>query len=119
MGLPQAALSTKTTAPTKITQKENLEMTEPDKTAAVKDLQKKAEAVDKAKASTTTAAAALDATVLDARKLGVKYREIAEACDRSVAWVQATLAKQGYVGERSQKPLAKKKSRSAKVPAKA
>ncbi len=61
-----------------------------------------ASAVDDSKTATKGLQARLDETVLSARQDGhVKYREIAEACGRSVAWVQATLARMGYVGERS------------------
>lgn len=48
----------------------------------------------------------LDEQVLEARKLGVHYRSIAELTGRSVAWVQASLARSGYVSPRKLKAAA-------------
>lgn len=45
----------------------------------------------------------LDEVVLDAKVNGAKYREIASAAGRSVAWVQATLNRLGYKGVRKLK----------------
>lgn len=49
-----------------------------------------------------------DGDVLKARNAGLKYREIAEAADKSVAWVQATLIRAGHqtVGKTVKEPAA-------------
>lgn len=59
--------------------------------------------IDGLKAEVSTSQKELDGVVLDAKENGAKYREIASAAGRSVAWVQATLNRLGYKGVRKLK----------------
>lgn len=59
--------------------------------------------VDTRKADIGDMQKSLDQAVLDAKTSGAKYREIASASGRSVAWVQAILNKMGYTGPRKEK----------------
>lgn len=90
-----------------------MSLTEAGRTSLLTELGSKAGAVDKSKADTRQRQDALDKAVLKAKQRGVKYREIADACGRSVAWVQATLNRLGYVGERTKKRLADEKETSS------
>lgn len=59
-------------------------------------LQQAAQRVDDSKAITSAESLALDNLVIDARDADMKYRDIATATGRSVAWVQAVLNRHSY-----------------------
>lgn len=69
--------------------------------------------IDTLKADVSDKQRALDTVVLDAKTNGAKYREIASAAGRSVAWVQATLNRLGYKGVRKLKREAEEAAAAA------
>ncbi len=71
--------------------------------------------VDAGKIELSAVQRKLDAAVLDAKVNGAKYREIATASARSVAWVQAVLNRLGYKGSRKAKREAEAAEAAAAV----
>jgi hypothetical protein len=63
--------------------------------------------IDKLKADAAEAKTVLDALVLEGKTAGFKYRELSEITGRSIAWVQASLVRSGYVATKGPRTKAK------------
>ena len=70
--------------------------TERAKTQALGKVSTSAKKLDDLLARADTARDELDQRVLAARETGAKYREIADASNRSTAWVQTAMERTGY-----------------------